>query len=135
MLDLSLSALSRAMDAHEIPKHQLGGRTRKIAPVALLDLAVEYGADVAKVADNMMSIAERSGVSEPLIAATEQDMGAWFAGQAMQATDPREDQLSAVIDEMRETIGTDATDAILTRAGVTAPAAAALEHPLSARRR
>lgn len=124
MLDLSLSALSRAMDTHKIPKHQLGGRTRKIAPVALLDLAVEYGADVAKVADVAMSIAERSGVSEPLIAATEQDMGAWFAGQAMRATGPREDQLSAVIEKMREAIGTDTADAILARAGVTAPAAA-----------
>jgi len=39
------------MDAPRIPKHQLGGRTRKIAPVALLDLAVENGADVARVAD------------------------------------------------------------------------------------
>jgi hypothetical protein len=46
-------------------------------------------------------------------------MGAWFAGQAMQATGPREDQLSAVIEEMREAIG---TDAILARADVTAPA-------------
>ncbi len=132
MLDLSLSALSRAMDAQKIPKHQLGGRTRKIAPVVLLDLAVEYGADVAKVADDVMSIAERSGVSEPLIAATEQDMGAWFAGQAMQATGPREDQLSAVIEEMREAIGTDDADAILARAGVTAPAAVASEHRLPA---
>ncbi len=132
MLDLSLSALSRAMDTQKIPKHQLGGRTRKIAPVALLDLAVEYGADVAKVADDVMSIAERSGVSEPLIAATEQDMGSWFAGQAMQATGPREDQLSAVIEEMREAIGTDATDTILARAGVAAPAAPASEHPLPA---
>jgi hypothetical protein len=125
MLDLSLSALSRAMDAHKIPKHQLGGRTRKIAPVALLDLAVEYGADVAKVADDVMSIAERSGVPEPLIAATEQDMGAWLAGQVVKAAGPHEDQLSTLIDEMRDAIGTDATDAILARASVTAPAAAA----------
>ncbi len=129
MLDLSLSTLSRAMDAHQIPKHQLGGRTRKIAPVALLDLAVEYGADVAKVADNVMSIAEHSGVSQPLVATTEQDMGAWFAAQAMQAPGPHEDQLAALIKEMREAIGTDAADAILTRACVTAPAAAASERP------
>ncbi len=79
MLGLSLSALSRAMDAQKIPKHRLGGRARKIAPVALLDLAVEYGADVAKVADEVMSIAERSHVAKPLIAATEQDIGALFA--------------------------------------------------------
>jgi hypothetical protein len=132
MLDLSLSALSRAMDAHKIPKHQLGGRTRKIAPVALLDLAVEYGADVAKVADDVMNIAEDSGVSEPLVMAIEQDMGAWFATQAMQASGPREDQLAAVIGEMREAIGTDAADAILARAGVTVLAEAASEHPLPA---
>jgi len=131
MLDLSLSALSRAMDAHNIPKHQLGGRVRKIAPVALLDLAVEYGADVAEVADEVMGIAERSGVAEHLIAATEQDMGAWFAGQAMRAAGPSEDQLSAVIEEMRNAIGTEATEAILARAGVTAPSAAALGHSLS----
>lgn len=135
MLELSLSALSRAMDTHRIPKHQLGGRARKIAPVALLDLAVEYGADVAAVADEVMSIAERSGVAEPLIAATEQDMGAWFAGQAMQATGSSEDRLSAVIEEMRDAIGTEATDAILARAGVTAPTATVLEHRPSARRR
>jgi hypothetical protein len=135
MLELSLSALSRAMDAHKIPKHRLGGRARKIAPVALLDLAVEYGADVAEVADEVMSIAERSGVAGPLIAATEQDMGAWFAGQAMQATGPSEDRLSAVIEEMRNAIGTEAADAILARAGVTAPAATVLEHRPSAHRR
>ncbi len=123
------------MDAHKIPKHQLGGRVRKIAPVALLDLAVEYGADVAKVADEVMSIADRSGVAKRLIAATEQDMGAWFAGQAMQATGPSEDQLSAVIEEMRDAIGTEAAEAILARAGVTAPTATVLEHPLSARQR
>ena len=130
-----MSALSRAMDAQKIPKHQLGGRARKIAPVALLDLAVEYGADVAKVADEVMTIAERSGVAEHLIAATEQDMGAWFAGRAMQATGPSEDHLSAVIDEVRDAIGTEAADAILARAGVTAPAATVLEHRLSTRRR
>jgi hypothetical protein len=109
------------MDARRIPKHQLGGRARKIAPVALLDLAVEYGADVAKVADEVMDIAERSSVAEPLIAATEQDIGSWFAEQARHATGPQEDQLSALIEEMREAIGTDAAAAILARAGVTAP--------------
>jgi hypothetical protein len=125
MLGLSLSAFSRAMDAHKIPKHQLGGRARKIAPVALLDLAVEYGADVAKVADEVMGIAERSGVAEPLFVAIEQDMGVWFAEQARRATGPREDELSALIEAMREEIGTDAAEAILARAGVTAPAPAA----------
>jgi hypothetical protein len=133
MLGLSLSALSRAMDARKIAKHQLGGRARKIAPVALLDLAVEYGADVAKVADEVMGIAEGSGVAEPLIAAVEQDVGAWFAEQARRATGPREDQLSAVIEAMREAIGTDAADAIVARAGVTAPASAASERHFSAR--
>ena len=125
MLGLSLSALSRAMDARKIPKHQLGGRARKIAPAALLELAVGYGADVAKVADEVMGIAERSGVAESLIAAIEQDIGAWFAEQAMRATGPVEDKLSALIQEMREAIGTDAAEAIVARAGVTAPAAAA----------
>jgi hypothetical protein len=125
MLGLSLSALSRAMDARKIPKHQLGGRARKIAPAALLELAVGYGADVAKVADEVMGIAERSGVAESLIAAIEQDIGAWFAEQAMRATGPVEDKLSALIQEMREAIGTDAAEAIVARAGVTAPAAGA----------
>jgi hypothetical protein len=125
MLGLSLSALSRAMDARKIPKHRLGGRARKIAPAALLELAVEYGADVAKVADEVMGIAERSGVPESLIAAIEQDIGAWFAEQARRATGPQDDQLTAVIQEMREAIGTDAADAIVARAGVTVPAAAA----------
>jgi hypothetical protein len=123
MLGLSLSALSRAMDAKQIPKHRLGGRARKIAPAALLDLAVAYGADVAKVADEAMAVAERSGVAEPLLAATEQDIGAWFADQAVHATGPHEDRLAALIDAMREAIGADAADAIVTRAGVTAPAA------------
>jgi hypothetical protein len=113
------------MDARKIPKHQLGGRARKIAPVALLDLAVEYGADVAKVADEVMGIAECSGVAEPLVAVVEKDIGAWFAEEARRATGPREDELSTLIQEMREAIGTDATDAILARAGVTAPAATA----------
>jgi hypothetical protein len=119
MLDLSLSALSRAMDAQKIPKHRLGGRARKIAPVALLDLAVEYGADVVKVADEAMTITERSGVAKPLIAATEQEMGAWFAEQAMQATAPQEDRLAALIEAMREAIGADAAQDILARAGMT----------------
>ncbi len=120
MLGLSLSALSRAMDAQGIVKHRLGRRARKIAPVALLDLAVEYGADIAKVADHAMGIAERSGVAEHVIAGVEQDMGAWFAARAMQAAGPREDQLSILIEQMRETIGEQATDAMLTRAGITA---------------
>jgi hypothetical protein len=119
MLDLSLSALSRAMDTQKIPKHKLGGRARKIAPVALLDMAVEYGADVAKVADEVMAIAERSGVAAPLIVAIEQDLGAWFADQAVQATGPREDQLAALIDAMRDAIGADAAQDILARAGLT----------------
>lgn len=124
MLGLSLSALSRAMDAERIPKYQLGRRVRKIEPVALLDLAVEYGADVAKVADELMTNAERSGVAEPLIATIEQDMGAWFSGQAARAAGPREAQLSAVIEAMRDTIGVEAANAILARAGVTVPDAA-----------
>jgi hypothetical protein len=133
MLGLSLSALSRAMDARKIAKHQLGGRVRKIAPVALLDLAVEYGADVAKVADEVMGIAEGSGVADSLTAAIEQDVGAWFADQAMQAPGPLEDELSAVIEAMREAIGAKAADAILARAGVRAPVSAASERHLSAR--
>ena len=102
---------------------------------ALLDLAVKYGADIAKVADEMMSIAERSGLAEPLIAATEQDIGAWFAEQATQATGPQEDQLAALIDAMRDAIGADAAQDILARAGVTAPAAAASGRRPSARSR
>lgn len=124
MLDLSLSALSRAMDSQKIPKHKLGARARKIAPVALLDLAVEYGADVAKVADEVMKIAERSHVAAPVIAATEQDIGAWFADQAAQATHPQKDQLAALIDAMRDAIGAEAAQDILARAGLTAADAA-----------
>ena len=131
MLGLSLSALSRAMDAQKIPKHRLGGRARKIAPVALLDLAVEYGADVAKVADEAMSIAERSHVAKPLVAAIEQDIGAWFAEQATRSTGPQEDQLAALIDAMRDAIGVDAAHDILDRAGITAPAATASARHLS----
>ncbi|MGA8365142.1 MAG: hypothetical protein WB709_11570 [Solirubrobacteraceae bacterium] len=133
MLGISLSALSRAMDAKTISKHRLGGRARKIAPVALLDLAVEYGADVAKVADEVMAIAERSGVAEPLIAATEQEMGAWFAEQAVQAPGPSEDRLAALIDAMREVIGADAAQDILARAGITPAGAVASERRPSAR--
>ncbi|MGA9284913.1 MAG: hypothetical protein WBV85_05670 [Solirubrobacteraceae bacterium] len=125
VLGLSLSALSRAMDSEQIPKYLLGRRVRKIEPVALLDLAVEYGADVVKVADELMTIAERSGVAKPLIATIEQDMGAWFAGQAARAAGPREAQLSAVIEAMQDTIGVEAANAILVRAGVTVPDAAA----------
>lgn len=73
--------------------------------MALLDLAVEYGADVATVADEAMAIAERSGVAAPLIAATEQEMGAWFAERAVHAPGPPEDRLAALIDAMREAIG------------------------------
>jgi hypothetical protein len=133
MLGLSLSALSRAMDARKIAKHQLGGRVRKVAPVALLDLAVEYGADVAKVADEVMGIAEGSGVADSLVAAIEQDVGAWFADQVMQAPGPLEDELSTVIEAMRDAIGVKAADAILARAGVRAPAQAASERHFSAR--
>jgi len=133
MLGLSLSALSRAMDAKQVPKHRLGGRARKIAPVALLDLAVDYGADVAKVADEAMVVAERSGVAEPLIATIEQEMGAWFAKQAVQAPGPSEDRLAALIDTMREAIGVDAAQDILTRAGITPAGAVASARRPSAR--
>lgn len=133
MLGISLSALSRAMDAQSIAKHRLGRRTRKIAPVALLDLAVEYGADVAQVADEVMEIAERSDVAESVVATIEQDIGAWFANQATRAAGPREDQLSALIQAMRDAIGADAADAIVVRAGITAPAAAVAERHPSAR--
>lgn len=133
MLGLSLSALSRAMDTKQIPKHRLGGRARKIAPVALLDLAVEYGADVAKVADEAMTVAERSGVAEPLIAATEQEMGAWFAEQAAHAPGPSEDRLTALIDAMREAIGADAVQDILARVGITLAGATASERRPSVR--
>lgn len=133
MLGISLSALSRAMDAKTISKHRLGGRARKIAPVALLDLAVEYGADVAKVADEAVAIAERSGVAEPLIAATEQEMGAWFAEQAVQAPGPPEDRLVALIDAMREAIGADAAQDILARSGITPAGAVASERRPSVR--
>jgi hypothetical protein len=92
---------------------------RKIAPVALLDLAVEYGADVAKVADEVMTIAERSHIAGPLIAATEQDIGVWFADQAAQAPGHREDQLAALIDAMCDAIGANAAQDILARAGLT----------------
>ena len=91
----------------------------KIAPVALLDLAIEYGADVAKVADEVMTIAERSHVAGSLIATTEQDIGAWFADQAAQAPGDREDQLAALIDAMRDAIGANAAQDILARAGLT----------------
>jgi hypothetical protein len=132
MLGLSLSALSRAMDAQKIPKHRLGGRARKIAPGALLDLAVEYGADIGKVADEAMAIAEHSHVAEPLIAATEQDIGAWFADQALQATHPQKDQLAALINAMRDAIGADAAQDVLARAGLTAAdAATSPSHPSS----
>jgi hypothetical protein len=94
---------------------------------------VGVSADVAKVADEVMTIAERAGVAESVTAAIEQDMGAWFAGQAMRATGPGEDQLSAVIEEMREAIGNEAADAILARAGVTPSTAATSVHSLSAR--
>jgi hypothetical protein len=133
MLGLSLSALSRAMDAKQIPKYRLGGRARKIAPLALLDLAVDYGADVAKVADEAMVIAEHSGVAEPLIAATEQEMGAWFAEQAVQAPGPSEDRLAALIDAMREAIGADAAQDIFERVGITPAGAVASERRPSAR--
>jgi hypothetical protein len=132
MLGLSLSALSRAMDARQISKHRLGGRARKIAPVSLLDLAVEYGADIGKVADEAMAIAEHSHVAEPVIAATEQDIGAWFADQALQATHPQKDQLAALIDAMRDAIGADAAQDVLARAGLTAAdAATSPSHPSS----
>jgi hypothetical protein len=53
-----------------------------ISVLVLLDMAVEYGADGAKVAEDMMSIAERSDFAEALIAASEQYIGAWFGEQA-----------------------------------------------------
>lgn len=128
MLGLSLSALSRTMDARSIPKHRLGRRARKIEPIALLDLAVEYGADVAKVADEAMTIAESSGVSEPVVATIEQEMGAWFAQQAAGATGPHEDRLSALIEAMRQAIGPETTQAIIDRAGIKAPVSAVAAH-------
>ncbi len=54
-------------------------------------------------------------------ATNEQDIGAWFAEQARRATGPREDELPALIEAMREAIGAEAADAILARAGVRAP--------------
>jgi hypothetical protein len=125
MLGVSLSALSRAMDSQEIVKHRLGRRARKIAPVAVLDLAVQYGADVAQVADELMSIAEHSGAEQRYVAGVEQDIGAWFAGNALQASGPREDELARVLAAMRETLGAEATGAILERAGLSGQAVAA----------
>ena len=66
-----------------------------------------------------MTIAERSHVAGPLIAATEQDIGVWFADQAAQAPGHREDQLAALIDAMRDAIGANAAQDILARAGLT----------------
>lgn len=125
MLGVSLSGLSRAMDAQGIVKHRLGRRSRRIAPVAVLDLAVQYGADVAVVADAVMSVAERSGAEPRFIAGVEQDIGAWFAGNALQAPGPQEDELARVLEAMRETIGVEATNVILERAGLSGRAAAA----------
>lgn len=129
LLGVSLSALSRAMDAQGIVKHRLGRRARKIAPVAALELAVQYGADVAQVADELMSIAERFGTGRRPVAGVEEEIGAWFAGNAMQAPGPQADELARVLEAMRETIGAKETDAILARAGINPAAAASARDP------
>jgi excisionase family DNA binding protein len=128
MLGVSLSTVSRAMDENGIPKHEVGRRTRKIAPVALLQLAVVYGADVAGVADQAMTIAEQSGVATHLVAAIEADLGRWFEEQAKQAAALPESQLSSLIDAVYAAVGADAAQVIPARAGITGPNGATSVH-------
>ena len=61
LIGVSLPVLSRAMNASGITKHPFGRRDKKIAPVNVLDLALQYGADVNLVAERLMEAAEESG--------------------------------------------------------------------------
>lgn len=118
LLKRSLPAVSRVVDARGIPKHRLGGRSRKLAPVVVLDLAIHYGVDVAATADGLMTIAEQSGAPARFIKTTEDDIGAWFAGQARQVPQPSGDQLQALVDAVHDVADDDVATAILRRAGL-----------------
>lgn len=137
LLGVTLSTLSRAMDARAIEKHRLGGRGRKIAPVSVLDLAVAYGADVAHVADDVLRIAEESGAPARFVAGVEDDMGAWFEGQARSATLPGsgDDDLARLIAAVHDVLDEDEAAAVLARAQLTGRDAAPAATSPSSRRR
>lgn len=115
MLDLSLSALSRAMDARQIPKHPLG-RARKIAPVALLNLAREYGADASQVAADTLTLAERSGVPQSIVDDIERDVDLWFRDWALNAPPPPY-TLAEIVEAGRAALGDEAVQRVLAMNG------------------
>lgn len=136
MLGISLSALSRTMDADGITKHAAGRRGKRIAPVNVLDLAVVYAVDANEAAEQLMEFAESSGAEQQFIDGAEEDIGAWFAGAARNARSP-EVSVEQLVDAVREIVAPNVADAILARAGLRGGSAGAsrLSQPAHASRR
>lgn len=118
MLGLVPSTLSRAVDARDIAKYSFGRRDKKLAPDAVLDLALVYNANVNDVADQLMDYGEQSGAEASYLDSMEETIGSWFAGQARKASLEPGD-LEALIDAVRELSAPAVAEAILARAGVT----------------
>lgn len=115
MLGIAASTLSRAVDAKGITKYEAGRRDKKLAPDAVLDLAVVYAVDVNDVAEALMAYAEASGAEQKFVDGVEETVGAWLAGRAQQAS---AGDLDAVVAALRELAAPDVAEAILARAGL-----------------
>jgi len=118
ILGIAASTLSRAVDAKGITKYEYGRRDKKLAPDAVLDLALVYAVDVNEVAERLMLHAEASRAASRFVDGVERTVGAWLAGQALQANAQPGD-LHAVVAAVRELAAPEVAEAILARAGVT----------------
>ena len=119
IIGLSPSTLTRAVDRRGITKYGFGRRDKKLAPDAVLDLALEYAADVYVVAEQLMLLAEHSGAAQEFVDGVEQTIDAWLAGQARMArSEP--DELEIIVRAIRETASPEIAAAIFARAGIKA---------------
>ena len=117
ILSIPASTLSRAVDAKGITKHEYGRRDKKLAPDAVLELALVYAVDVNEVAERLMLYAEASGAGARFVDGVERTAGAWLAGRARQASAQSGD-LDAVVAAVRELVAPELAEAILARAGI-----------------
>lgn len=135
LLGMGLPTLTRALDARGVTKHPLGARTKKVAPVDVLDLCLDYGADTAEVAARLVELAMSAGVEPRYVQSVEDDLGSWFAGRARSAPARAADDIEALMQAVRAVADPDVADAILARAGLTGGAADARLRRRASRRR
>lgn len=114
-----VSTLSRAMTSDGTPRHRLGRRDTKVAPVVVLHYARVYGADVDRVAAALVDDAESSAADAKFIASVEHDVGAWMAGRA-RAARVRDDAptLDYLVEAVQRLTGPELCEQILRAAGL-----------------